>query len=82
MSTPGFRIETIGIRETGEIKLTMGGKSHGTFKNVEELLRYAARVATGRVVLAPGTMPDRLALRATSANIRKQANKLRKDGFK
>lgn len=75
-------IETDGNRQTGAIKLTMGGRSHGTFRDLEELLRYAARIKTGRIVLIPGTVQPPLALKIVSDNIKNQAANLKKMGFK
>lgn len=77
-----FQVATEGNKETNTIKLTMGGRSHGTFHSVDELLRYAARVKTGRIVLIPGVIPDARTLTVITGDIRKQANNLKKMGFK
>jgi hypothetical protein len=60
----------------------MGGHPHGTFKSVEELLRYAARVRTGRIVLVPGGHATPAGLKMISAEIRRQAAALKEKGFK
>lgn len=77
-----LKVVTEGNRQTGAIKLTMGGRSHGTFRDLEELLRYAARIKTGRIVLVPGTIQPPPALKIVSDNIKKQAANLKKMGFK
>lgn len=77
-----FTVKTSANREANTIKLTMGDQSHGTFNSLEELLRYAARVKTGRIVLIPGLEPDGKALKIVSEDIKNQVRKLRKQGFK
>jgi hypothetical protein len=81
-SPHAFRVKTEGDKETGAIKLTLGGRSHGTFRDTEELLRYAARIKTGLIVLIPGVTVMPASLTLVSTDIKNQVNNLKKMGFK
>lgn len=77
-----FRVETSGNKENNTIKLTLDGRSHGTFKSLKDLMHYAGRVRTGLIVLVPGAIPDQKILISVSNEIKVQVNNLRKMGFK
>jgi hypothetical protein len=77
-----FSVTTHANKEANTVKLILGDRSHGTFKSLEELLRYAARIKTGRVVLMPGAVSDKQSLRIVCDNIKMQVRKLREQGFK
>jgi hypothetical protein len=77
-----FRVQTSGNKENNTIKLILNGRSHGTFKSLEDLIHYAGRVRTGLIVLVPGAIFDQGSLVSISNDIKVQVNNLRKMGFK
>ena len=77
-----FKVKTEADKETGTIKLILGDRSHGTFRDTEELLRYAARIKTGLIVLVPGVTVTQASLTLVSVDIKNQVRNLKRMGFK
>lgn len=65
---------------TGRVSLVINGRTHGSFGNAEEILRYAARAKAGNIVLFPGqTTRDQV---LTQREIQRQVTIHKRDGFK